>query len=257
MNTNYLDKDFFLDEDGKDLLSLEGNEKTQHLCTTDAIETEVEIHAPHLKDEIIKPTRIVVGLGTEIPIWRPNVTLKWKFDSSFNNYSNAENIKTYVRGILGEALAKWGDSSPVQFSETNGTVDFEISIQPDQCNAYGCTLASAFFPNSEQNTLILHPKMFQQSKFEQIETMIHELGHVFGLRHFFAQERESAWPSEVFGHHVPLSIMNYGQSSTLTEQDKIDLKKFYQLAWSGELSHLKGMPIMMYMPYTAQGQLIS
>ena len=53
--------------------------------------------------------------------------------------------------------------------------------------------------------------MFTQSPEEQVETLIHEIGHVFGLRHFFAQLSETAWASEVFGTHDPLSIMNYGR----------------------------------------------
>ena len=41
--------------------------------------------------------------------------------------------------------------------------------------------------------------MFAQNRKEQVDTFIHEIGHVFGLRHFFANISETAWPSEIFG----------------------------------------------------------
>jgi hypothetical protein len=45
-----------------------------------------------------------------------------------------------------------------------------------------------------------------------VDTLTHEIGHIFGLRHFFADVRESAFPSEVFGEHRPFSIMNFARS---------------------------------------------
>ena len=60
--------------------------------------------------------------------------------------------------------------------------------------------------------------MFTQEPEEQVETLIHEIGHVFGLRHFFANVSETAWPSEIFGTHDTFSIMNYGRASQLTDR---------------------------------------
>ena len=45
---------------------------------------------------------------------------------------------------------------------------------------------------------------------EQVETLVHEIGHVFGLRHIFALISETEWPAEIFGKQVKFSIMNYG-----------------------------------------------
>ena len=50
----------------------------------------------------------------------------------------------------------------------------------ERCSTSGCTLASAFFPDSGQHELKIYPTMFEQSLQEQIETLAHELGHVFG-----------------------------------------------------------------------------
>jgi predicted Zn-dependent protease len=69
----------------------------------------------------------------------------------------------------------------------------------DDCDANGCVLASAFFPDAGRHELVIYPKMFTQTHEEQVETMTHEIGHIFGLRHFFANITETAWPSQIFG----------------------------------------------------------
>ena len=82
---------------------------------------------------------------------------------------------------------------------------------------------------------------------------MHEIGHVFGLRHFFANISENEWPSQIFGTHSAFSIMNYGHDSVLTPKDKSDLKRLYQLAWSGKLTHINGTPIRLMRPYHESG----
>ncbi len=83
--------------------------------------------------------------------------------------------------------------------------------------------------------------------------MVHELGHVFGLRHFFAKISEEAWPSEIFGEHNPFSIMNYGNKSVLTDADRNDLHNLYQRVWCGDLIEINGTPIHLVTPFHAAG----
>jgi Metallo-peptidase family M12B Reprolysin-like len=123
----------------------------------------------------------------------------------------------------------------------------------DDCDINGCVLASAFFPDAGRHKLVLYPQMFSQSRQEQMETLIHEIGHVFGLRHFFADVSETAWPSQVFGAHKPFSIMNYGSKSVLTLDDRADLKRLYQLAWKGQLTQINGTPIKLVKPFHTIG----
>ena len=85
--------------------------------------------------------------------------------------------------------------------------------------------------------------MFNQSPEEQLETVEHELGHIFGLRHFFANISEKKWKSELFGTNSPFSIMNYGDKSKLRASDINDLKKLYELVWSGALTEINGTKI--------------
>ena len=186
-----------------------------------------------------------------IPLWAADTTLRWRFqERSLRFFRNRAEIKKMVTELLAEALLAWGDAAPVRFAQRNDAWDFEIVVRrTDDCDATGCVLASAFFPDPGRHELVVYPQMFSQDRKEQVDTLIHEIGHIFGLRHFFANVSETAWPSEVFGTHKPFSIMNYGNQSELTRDDKRDLKELYTLAWSGRLTKINGTPIRLVKPF--------
>ncbi|MBO9202398.1 MULTISPECIES: matrixin family metalloprotease [Niastella] len=186
-----------------------------------------------------------------IPLWAKNTTLRWRFrERSMINFANPAAAKNAIRNLLGEALTQWGTAAPVKFKEDKDVWDFEIAVKnSDECSASGCVLASAFFPDPGRHELTIYPIMFNQPREEQVETLIHEIGHVFGLRHFFAKELERGFPSEIFGVHSKFSIMNYGTLSKLTENDKKDLKNLYKQAWSRALTHINGTPIKFVKPF--------
>ena len=218
--------------------------KKEQVCITDGVGFET----PRGRN----PLEIVLDASEGfVPLWKKGTVLRWEFDeSSLGMFKNASEMKDYVRKLFAEALLKWDDAVPVSFSENSKSWDFQLRIEDsDKCSPSGCTLASAFFPDTGRHKLHLYPKMFNESTKEQVDTMIHELGHVFGLRHFFAKVREKKWTSEIFGTHEAFSIMNYGYKSELTDNDKSDLKKLYELAWSGKLTDINGTPIKFMIPY--------
>ena len=233
-------------------------------------ETELQIHK--LGDSFIcatdapgyptpgnkSPVELVVDASEGfIPLWAKDLVLRWKFDEgSLSFFQQPEAVKSRLRELVGEAILGWGDSAPIRFSENSKTYDFQIVVrQADYCTIHGCTLASAFFPDAGRHQLVIYPKMFTQSRKEQVDTILHEIGHVFGLRHFFAKISETKWPSEIFGAHKPFSIMNYGNQSGLTDDDKSDLKRLYQMTWSGELTEINGTPIRLVTPFHYQGDV--
>jgi hypothetical protein len=187
-----------------------------------------------------------------IPLWAKNSTLRWRFQRrSLSIFANPETAAAGIRQLFGEALLAWGDAAPVKFAQRDDAWDFEIVMKAnDDCSPNGCVLASAFFPDAGRHQLNIYPKMLTQSRKEQVDTLIHEIGHIFGLRHFFADVNERAWPSEVFGTHQAFTIMNYGSKSELTDVDKADLARLYQLAWSGQLSDINGTPIRFMRPFS-------
>lgn len=190
-----------------------------------------------------------------IPLWAKGTVLRWRFrEQSMKAFENPEAAKAEIRKLLGEAILEWGDAAPIKFSERRDAWDFEIVMKrSDECDGSGCVLASAFFPDAGRHQLVLYPKLFAQSRKEQVETLAHEIGHVFGLRHFFADIHETQWPSQVFGTHSPFSIMNYGSDSVLTPEDRADLRRLYRLAWSGQLKAINGTPIRLVHPFHAIG----
>lgn len=200
------------------------------------------------------PAEIVLDATSGfIPLWAANTTLRWRFqERSLNAFANPAAAKAEIEAMLGEALLAWGDAAPVKFARRQEAWDFEIvTLDADDCDANGCVLAAAFFPDGGRHELVIYPKMFTQSRSEQVETLIHEIGHIFGLRHFFAQISEERWPSVVFGQHEPFTIMNYGNRSMLTDADKSDLQRLYAAAWRGELTSINGTPVKLVKPFSA------
>lgn len=201
-----------------------------------------------------RPVEIVVDASEgSIPLWAQGSVLGWRFqERSFAQSDDPEGRQRAVTDLLAEALLQWGAAAPVKFTRRADVWDFEIVLRnaPD-CRDGGCVLASAFFPDAGRHQLVIYPTMFEQPAQEQVETLVHELGHVFGLRHFFAQVSEQQWPSEIFGTHSKFSIMNYGPDSKLTPEDLSDLTTLYQQAWSGALTDINGAPIRFVRPFSA------
>jgi hypothetical protein len=146
-----------------------------------------------------------------IPLWEKNTTLRWRFQQrSFLAFRNPEAAKESIRRLFDSAFLAWGNAAPIKFEENSQLWDFEILVRRnDDCDPNGCVLASAFFPNqSRNNQLAIYPQMLARNQQDQVNTLIHEIGHIFGLRHFFAKISETDFPSEVFGVNRPVSIMN-------------------------------------------------
>lgn len=120
-------------------------------------------------------------------------------ERSLMAFSDPGAAKAEIRTLLGEALVAWGDAAPVRFTEQRDAYDFEVVYTgSDDCDSSGCVLAASFFPDGGRHKFLLYPKMFEQVRKEQVETFEHEAGHIFGLRHWFANISETEWSSAVF-----------------------------------------------------------
>jgi Matrixin len=251
------------------VLADDAEEPVLHLVKTNSADIEKDVHVMrcgarcetdyrgHATPQARSPLELVLDASEGfIPLWARNSTLRWKFrESSFQAFQNPSTLKNAVERLFGQALLAWGDAAPVRFAKRSDAWDFEIvMMRNDDCDMSGCVLASAFFPDSGRHRLNIYPKMFELSTAERIETLAHEIGHIFGLRHFFAKVSEQAWPSEIFGTHSKFSIMNYGENSRLTSTDKADLKRLYQAAWAGTLTQINGTPIKFMAPFHTFGR---
>jgi len=198
--------------------------------------------------EGIQPEVVVDVVRDHIPLWEPNTILNWRFEeASIQRHADGEHMKRRVRRLLHAAVSEWSDAAPVKFVESQADWDFEIAIlKRRDCDEDGCTLASAFFPadRGRQRLLIL-PTLFECSRDEQVMTLVHELGHVFGLRHYFADTEEAAFPSKTFRTHSSFTVMNYGWKSRLTVADRKDLEWLYEAAWSADAEARLGLPVRL------------
>ncbi len=204
----------------------------------------------------LSPLELIVNApGGVVPLWAKGTTLRWRFqEASMAVFRDPEAAKTYLRRLFGLGVDLWGTGVPVIFKEAHENWDFEFVVAPaENCSPSGCTLARAFFPDAGRHELILFPTLFEQSHQEQVETMAHELGHIFGLRHFFAEVSEAAWPSERFGEHSKFSIMNYGSDSVMTDNDRDDLAALYASFWDGTLTQINGTPLVEVRPFSCTG----
>ena len=186
-----------------------------------------------------------------IPLWEENRVLQYRFNmASLSVFQQPEAVASRIQELVEEAIIAWGDAAPIRFVKNDDNSDFEIVVErlPD-CTPQGCTLAQAFFPDAGRHQLFVFPTMFEQSRKEQVDTLTHEIGHVFGLRHFFAPESETRWPSVIFGQNNPFSIMNYGRLSELTKVDRSDLNLLYESVWSRRLRKINGTPVKLFRPY--------
>jgi len=189
-----------------------------------------------------------------IPLWAEGSKLNWCFDAvSMQAFRDPAEAKKGIRALIHEAVEAWGSACPVTFVENKRIPDFKVVMRSKKrCNTNGCVLASAFFPDGGRHELTVYPSLFEQPRSEQVETLVHEIGHVFGLRHFFANVSETAWPSVIYGTHNKFSIMNYGSPSVLTDADRNDLRQLYGAVWGGEISSLNGTPIRLVQPYSTR-----
>lgn len=215
------------------------------VCRTDA--------RGHAMPDNVNPLQHKLHISSGfVVLWARDVVLRWRFnEASFSaKFADADGMKRRIRDLFSQAQAAWGKSAPIGFAETDDVWDFEIVMRRnDDCDASGCVLASAFFPDGGRHTLDIYPRMLTQSHKEQVDTLIHELGHIFGLRHFFADVSETSFPWAKYGYESKFTIMNYGELSELTNADLHDLRELYLRAWSGELQHINGTRIALVEPF--------
>ncbi|KAB8275210.1 hypothetical protein BDV30DRAFT_247927 [Aspergillus minisclerotigenes] len=176
-----------------------------------------------------------------IPRWKRNSEVK--FAAFANGYATSDQAQ-YAASMLKKAADTWNDLDlGVKFSWTNDIEDaaFVLGYGGDG----GSTLARAFFPNEQDlNMLYVYKGAFEPGRVNYMKNIfLHELGHVLGLRHEFAPERE--------GGTVQLGIRNAGSVMSnvfppdLQASDEDSTREFYNLADDAKIG---GWPLKLFVP---------
>ncbi|KAI1801575.1 hypothetical protein F4811DRAFT_533949 [Daldinia bambusicola] len=182
----------------------------------------------------ISSIRLNVGEG-------PNIIFRWKpgFEITYNtdrfsfgfsiDYLNMANEK------LDAAAQEWNRGQiGVRFKRVG---DHEKAVFRLVYSASGSNyLATAFFPNAAPSSrqLILYNVAFKEVNgcYDSMTGLFcHELGHILGVRHELAHEKERRHPSIQFGKENLCSIMNDDlplNKMRIQDEDYALVKQFYR-----------------------------
>jgi len=175
------------------------------------------------------PVDIVVGLNKECPRWVPGSVVKWAvWQKGFSTPEDAN----FAANQFAIATQVWNDANiGVTFEWVHYAKDATFVL----CHggAKGGVLASAFFPNgNDLDYVFVYDSSFRTLwKPHMWRIFVHELGHVLGLRHEFAIEREGLGAVRL-GQPDENSIMTYRKDGGPPELQKSDVewtKVFYSL----------------------------
>ncbi|KAJ5110391.1 hypothetical protein N7532_000926 [Penicillium argentinense] len=199
----------------------------------------------------ISATALQVGLGKEIPRWKTGPTKTVNFAVLANGYPKPD-LAFLAANKLHEAANEWNELKlGVQFEWVSKIEDAAFVLTYAKEVSPG-TLAEAFFPNNvDLNVLNVYPAAFQEGTVQYLKNIfLHELGHILGLRHEFAPERETDanLNSVQIGPRNPTSVMAYEFPPLMQPSDIDSTKTFYQFSGThlGVMEKTGRLPIVDY-----------
>lgn len=200
---------------------------SKYICTTQA---SMPLHPAKLD-----PASIWVGLFGNVPRWKKGVTVNY---AAYARGYPTDAQAVFAAYRLWDAVKIWNSHNVgVQFKWVGNLNDaaFVLAYGGDG----GSTLARAFFPNSDNlNTIFVYKKAFEPAFINyMVNIFLHELGHVLGLRHEFADQEGGAVQ---WGPRNPASVMSYRFPPQIQPSDIRDAKSFYN--YTG--THIGSYPIL-------------
>ncbi|KAI0377772.1 hypothetical protein F5Y04DRAFT_263665 [Hypomontagnella monticulosa] len=110
------------------------------------------------------------------------------------------------------------------------------------------TMADSFFPNypPAKRRVMVFPLAFEYPD-AMVNLFCHELGHMLGLRHEFAAQREGGIPSVCWGCANSDSVMNYYKHPIEMAVHELDIQHINEF-YTYEGSRFKGFPVDIVWP---------
>ncbi|KAL6801082.1 hypothetical protein GGI42DRAFT_343179 [Trichoderma sp. SZMC 28013] len=196
------------------------------------------LHAPEPKyrcaTETYGCTEVRVGKGDfkedYIPRWRRGSELTYTVNvKSFPTSAEAAQVKAAMQ----TAVSMWkGIGASFKYLEVdlNDSATFVVTYH---CHGPRNIYASSFFPDESPADLLVY-KLGLSNAAYLANILAHEIGHILGLRHEFADKNHKEGKilrCVLFGKKNPRSIMNYHEDPgqlQVSEQDLRELKEFYE-----------------------------
>lgn len=228
----------------------------------DALKTEPEHKAPEKPQSFVCNTQsgdtleeLYLGenAGT-IELWKKQSVINWSVRvDSFPTFMQARQaaVMTY------RAAQIWNDILEGRVAFKFVTRDIDACFQLRYGGVGDGVLARAFFPSSWRNSLnfvVVFDTQFDRRFVDQfVPTMLHELGHVLGLRHEHSQSelvgRQGPYTEDLdfglesilFGPNNPKSVMSYNGVPTIQDSDAKYVRKAYDELGDGSKISGKGI----------------
>ncbi|KAK0619711.1 hypothetical protein B0T14DRAFT_496386 [Immersiella caudata] len=179
--------------------------------------------------------KIKIGTQALIPRWVPSTKLLYFVVKDGFTDDDFKHAKSSFK----EAADDWNALSfGVTISPTSNKAEANFLVRYYEEKDNDRTLARAFFPNEVKDVLIFNNSLTDPYWRKLLKnTILHELGHVIGLRHEFANDQKAGAPAgqkrEQFAHQIGgdnrHSVMSYDDDVVINELDKKDVLEFYKM----------------------------